>query len=70
MAGSNHRSRMYARDAYQAWEIAWRTAEAYQRKMNTISKKRNAPRWHACKIGRDVASRIAAKIKYGRSPRK
>lgn len=57
--------RFKAKTVAECWLIARRVAQAYQRKMNQVAKKHNAPRWLVCKAARDAADRVALKIKYG-----
>lgn len=51
--------------ALDAWRIARRTSEAYQRRMHRAWSLHRYGEWLQCKLARDVADRIALRIRYG-----
>jgi hypothetical protein len=57
--------RLHARTVYDAWKIARDEANAYQRMMNKLAKKKHSQKFITCRAARDAASRIALKIRYG-----
>lgn len=65
MSVHNFHPHLKARTVEQCWNIARREAEAYQRMMGRLARKRQSQKYFVCKAARDAASRIALKIRYG-----